>query len=971
MSARGICVRTLLMALLIAPAQSWAGPLYFDAGTSTIWDDGTTANWASSPGPPYNAVWSAGADAHFEGTAGTVNVAGTITSVSAITFDSSGYTLAGGTITVTGDGRISGGGDNTISSIIAGSVPIAKLGDGKLTLTGTNTFAGQITVAEGVLSINGWNADNTSGRLGQSSSRVVLGGAGTTGTLEYTGSLSNSPSTLRGIELATGGTGKVQLSSAATTRSNHYVHLNGSKIVGSGALIIDSSYNGAYTSRFIIVDNTAITGPITVNPYSELQNNLASAGDNTPFGTGTITVSSNAILNVFRNASDATAILGGLAGAGRVHAESSGVKTYKIGANNESTLFSGTIANSASGTGTTVAVTKIGTGTLTLSGVNTFSGPLRVENGALVLSGANTFIGQVTVAGGTLRIGEWNNHDIAGPLGQSANKVQLNGGTIQYTGGSVAPNKSLHMAGAGTIDVVNAGTVLNLGAAGSNSLTGSGDIIKAGAGTLQLAQASVGQASWSGKLIINAGTVDFFGSDSMPKPASFVPDAVQINDGGTFAFSHSGTSPSGSSPNASIGFQLGGNAGFAISSGTHALQGVIANKPGQTGNLIKSGNGTLVLSGDNTYSGTTTVTAAALALQGGNNRISTGSPVITNGAVLALGGNNQTVGNVGSSGTGNGMVGAIENGNLRFTGNMYVKSGTVAANLSNAGGSTGRLWIGGDTSAAVLLAGNNTHTYSDNYATIIGHSTTGAAGIVRMGGNNALGGASNRTDVYSGTLDLNGQNAVVQQQIRLMSTGSAFLVNNNTAADAATAANVVMNSANSIGGAANMTLGGVVSGTGILTKIGAGSLTLSNGANTHTGAIMLDAGILLVNGSTHASSAVTVRANATLGGTGTVGGATTIQSGGRLAPGNSIGTLSFGGPVTLNAGAVWDWEFVDNSPGNYDQATGPQLVLPAAGEVTFNIHGLTGHSVFPGDRFTVSTGNVENFSSDRVALNNL
>ena len=969
MSTRGICVLAFLVVLFVPQSRSSADPLYFDAGNSTVWDNGATANWASTPGPPYDVVWAAGADARFEGAAGAVTVNGPITSVNAIAFDSSGYMLAGGTITITGDGRISGSGDNAISSVLAGSVPMTKLGAGKLTLAGSNTFTGLLTVAEGTLSIANWNTNNSNGPLGNSSSRIVLGSAGATGTLEFTAT-GGGGTARRGIELAAGGTGMVHLEPATGTRSSNYIHIDGVNITGSGAFTVDTSHNAAQTSRFIIVGNTAITGPITVNPYSELQNNLASAGDNTPFGAGTITVDSNGILNVFRSGSDATAILGGLAGSGRVHAEGSGVKTYKIGANNESTAFSGTIANSASGTGPTVAVTKIGTGALTLSGVNSFSGPLRVEEGILTLSGANTFTGQVTVAGGTLSIGTWNDNGIAGPLGQSATKVQLDGGTIRYTGGSVGPNKSLHMAGVGTIDVVDAGTVLNLGAAGSNSLTGAGDIIKEGLGTLQLAQASVAQWNWSGKLMINAGTVDFFGSDSMPKPASIVPDAVQINDGGTFAFSYSGTSPGGSQPNANLGFQLSGNAGFAITAGTHELQGVIANKPGQTGNLIKTGVGTLVLSGENTYSGTTTVAAGTLALQGGNNRISTGNLVIANDAVLSLDGNQQTVWNVGSSGVGNGMAGAIQNGDLRFTGNMYIKSGTVDANLSNAGGSTGRLWIGGDTSATVLLAGDNTHTYSDNYATIIGHSTTGAAGAVRLGGNNALGGAGNRTDVYSGTLDLNGQNAVVQERIRLMATGSAFLVNSNTAADAGTAAQIVMQSSNSIGGAGNMTLGGVVSGGGTLTKTGAGSLTLSNGANTHTGATIVSAGSLLINGSTHASSAVTARANATLGGTGTVGGATTIQSGGKLATGASIGTLTFGGPLSLESGAVWDWEYVDNSPGNYDQAAGPQLFLPASGAVTFNIHGLTGHSVFPGDKFTVFTGDVQNFSPDRIELKN-
>ena len=123
----------------------------------------------------------------------------------------------------------------------------------------------------------------------------------------------------------------------------------------------------------------------------------------------------------------------------------------------------------------------------------------------------------------------------------------------------------------------------------------------------------------------------------------------------------------------------------------------------------------------------------------------------------------------------NGIVGTLQNGNLAFTGDMYVKSGTINTNLSNAGGS-GRLWIGGNSGATVYLGGTNSVTYSDSQATIIGYSTTGAAGTVVLTNPNALNGAGQDTQVWSGTLDLNGQANVVSRNIKLLSGSSSSLV---------------------------------------------------------------------------------------------------------------------------------------------------------------------------------------------------
>ena len=70
------------------------------------------------------------------------------------------------------------------------------------------------------------------------------------------------------------------------------------------------------------------------------------------------------------------------------------------------------------------------------------------------------------------------------------------------------------------------------------------------------------------------------------------------------------------------------------------------------------------------------------------------SILMTNGGTIDLGGATQTVVNVGAASSG--IVGTLQNGNLAFTGDMYVNSGTINANLSNSGGA-GRLWIGGNS----------------------------------------------------------------------------------------------------------------------------------------------------------------------------------------------------------------------------------------------------------------------------------
>jgi autotransporter-associated beta strand protein len=123
-----------------------------------------------------------------------------------------------------------------------------------------------------------------------------------------------------------------------------------------------------------------------------------------------------------------------------------------------------------------------------------------------------------------------------------------------------------------------------------------------------------------------------------------------------------------------------------------------------------------------------------------------------------------------------------------------------------------------------------------------------------------------------------------------------------------------------------------LTGTAELTKSTTGTLTLA-GTNTYTGTTSVTGGTLLVTGSL-GSTAATVFNDATLGGTGTIGGATTISAGGILTPGDAVGTLTFAQGLTLNAGAVINFDL--GTVSDLIRVSGGTLSGPASGQVTFN-----------------------------------
>ena len=168
-----------------------------------------------------------------------------------------------------------------------------------------------------------------------------------------------------------------------------------------------------------------------------------------------------------------------------------------------------------------------------------------------------------------------------------------------------------------------------------------------------------------------------------------------------------------------------------------------------------------------------------------------------------------------------------------------------------------------------------------------------------------------------------------------------------------------------IGGAANTSVSGVVSGAGALNKTGNGTLTITS-ANTYSGVTTVSAGRVLVNnttGSGTGTNTVTVNGG-TFGGKGTITGGLTLNSGSRISAGDSAGASRVGtftsGNQTWNGGAGMDWEIKDVSSG---AGTGWDLL---------SMNGTLAINATSGNKFTIyissltlanTAGNVNNFNN--------
>lgn len=633
---------------------------------------------------------------------GIFALGGNSNTVSAVTLSSGSITGSGGTLTSASDFAVQSG---TVSANLGGGVGLAKTTGGTATLSGTNTYTGPTTISGGVLSVATIGDGGTAGNLGQATNapaNLVLAG----GTLQYTGI---TASTNRNFTLATGTTSTIDVTTNTLTISGAAAATTGSLTKsGSGTLVLSGAnqYTGA----------TAINaGILTVSGELAIADSSAVVMANV----------AGATLNLASNET-----IGSLTGGGTTGGNVTlGGNTLTVGADDTSpAAYAGVISG---GGGQFFSLQKTGSGTLTLSGANTYTGDTSIDQG--VLSASN-----IVVSGG------------GSNLGNCGFQVFINsGGKLLYTGGNANYTRGCWVSGNGEIDTTTAGVTLTLsvggngirvnglltiGGAGNTSIsTGisdngiQGGLSMSGTGTLTLNAKSL----YTGDTTINSGTLKLGADDVMFYGGT--AGNVIVNNPGTLDLNGHFVFINGLFGSGTVDNVAGGGSALLMvghNNATASFSGLIKNSSG-TVNLTKVGLGTQTLSGANTYSGITTIGGFSEA--GG----------VLSVSILADGGMASGIGNSGS-GAGN-LIFDDGGGTLQYTGTgastnrLFTLATTGALDASGSGALTfsnpGAVTTFG---ANLTLSGTGTGTFTPILA--------GAGGLIKTGaGTWFVGGANTYT----------------------------------------------------------------------------------------------------------------------------------------------------------------------------------------------------------------------------------
>lgn len=388
---------------------------------------------------------------------------------------SAGLTLNAGdsTIAVTGTSL-------AIGTTVSGPGGFHKTGGDTLTLGGNNTFTGSTYVDGGTLAVTSANGLGTThnGTTVQAGAtldlrNVALGAEAIVLNNNSTLATSTGSSSLAGSVSLTSGSANIAVAGTVLSLDGAISGSGGLTKTGAGEVILNHTGNN-YTGATIINEGTLSVG----------RNGGVIAN------TGTVTIGSAGTLNV----GSYTEGIGGLAGSGSVNL---GTGALNPGSNNANTTFSGVIYGAG-------ALNEVGSGTLTLSGANTYTGNTNINSGTLKI-GANGVMpstSAVTVAAGAT----FNLDGYSASIGSLAGvgNVALGPGTL--TTGAKGTNTTFSgtISGSGSLQKNGAGTLtLN----GANTLTGSVQVI---AGTLSLAATNV--LATASSVTVAAGATLFSGT---------------------------------------------------------------------------------------------------------------------------------------------------------------------------------------------------------------------------------------------------------------------------------------------------------------------------------------------------------------------------------------------------------------------------------------------------------------------------
>lgn len=821
---------------------------------------------------------------------------------------SNAITLSGNGALTTGTLNVTNTALTTLSGALsgAGNIDMNATG-GTLVLSGNNTYTGTTDVTTGTLSVTNSNGLGTGVNFTSSvdvASGAVLNLAGVTIAPLI-------PLTLNGTGIASGGA----LTSSGTSRYDGSITSNAASIGAGGTLRLTGVLGGTSVTSVgagtLVFENAGnnYSGATTINA-GVLQ---LAANNNTTPSTTNVTVANGATfdLNGFNDT------IQSLSGAGSVLL---GGGTLTTG--NASSTFSGVIDETGN-------LIKDGTGTFTISGINSFTGTTTINSGILRIGATNALptTASIVLADAATAALDLNNF--------STTIGSLSGGGA--TGGNIT-------LGSGILTVNSASNTTY-----SGIISGTGGLTKAGVSTLSLA----GDNLYTGATLINAGVLSTANNNAFGTGGTFtsgitVASGAALNLIGTtislaipLTLNGTGVANTGALVTTGTTTYAGGITLASTSSINNAsilnLTGII----GGAGGLSSIGAGTLNLSGANTYGGATSIS--------------------NNGVLVALNATALGSSAVGTTIDSNGVlriatVGVIE----PITMNNGALEGTGVASL------TGAITLVSSSTNTITANPGSTFTLSGNVDGAGGLTLQGAGTFVVTGNI----GATTRLS----SLSVNSTNTTLNAaQIRTTGNqdyNNAILLGANILFDASVN-NITFNSTFDGGFDATIVSGGTTTFTGVVGAVALNSLSVTAnsividggavttvGNQTFTGAVTLSASTIFT--STSGVSSAIAFSNGILGSqnvtlTNNAGvGAHSYSIAGTLAVNNlSIAPAagSTGNTFSLNTGGTQAWTISGGSAGSLAGVSG------VAGTFTFsNIQNVVGGS--GADSFTLAGGTL-------------
>ena len=816
---------------------------------------------------------------------------------------------------------------NTLTNIISGAGSVNQLGTGTTTLTGANTYSGVTTISAGALQIGNGGA---SGSLGS-------------GAVTDNASLIFNRSNALNVTNIISGTGNLTQAGTGTTTLSGSNSYTGTTAITAGTLLFSNAtslYGGSnayYTAANIIVGSNATAA--------------FGVGGASSFTTSNITTLLGNLSTVNSNGLQAGSFIGFDTTAGAF-------------------TLTNNVSNSTGTGGGAIGLSKLGTGTLILSGSNSYSGGTTIRAGVLTMGNVSA-------------------------LGSSNNAVTDNG-TLDLNSNNAS---MAGLSGSGTI-INSAGTNnLTLGNNnGSGTFTGSISnaiaLIKNGTGTQTLS----GSNAYSQGTTLNAGTLLFSNATSLYRGsnANWTAANIIVSSNATAAFGVGGASSFTTSNVTTLlgnlttvtnnGFQDGSFIGFDTTAGAFTLTNVVSNSTGTGGGslgLSKLGIGTLTLTSSNTYSGGTMLNAGTVAL---SNSYALGAGTVTFASIsttLKALANLNVTNKVALT-----TNGVIDSGAFTLT-NSGVISGVGALIKAGAGTTvltSSNTYSGGTTLNAGALALSNSFALGTGTVTFASNSTIQA--IANLTLTNAFSIAASTVGTFdSGSFVLTNSGSISGSgSLTKAGAGTMVLSGSNNFTEATTISNgaVRVSNANGLGatnGGTTVLAGAALEVDGGI-AIGAEALTLSNngisssgalrsisGANTYGGLITLgtsvavgvDADSLTLNGGVApgAGSSFTKVGAGTLilNSTSTATGIVTI-SGGTM----QLGTNGAIASVAMNVtnGSTFDLNGRDatlGAPLNLNVYLTGATLKSGAGTISLNALGVTVSSAANANSSTIS-GNL-------------